>query len=144
MIGVNHALSGALIGKYLPWPLAIPVAFLSHFVLDLLPHFGIVHHKRDLSLFYKTVTVIDVALAFGIGVIILYWRDYHMFFGGLIACSPDFLWLFILHKGRTFDYREHDNAFSKFHIHIQKFERPWGIAIDCVAAVLMGIYFFKR
>lgn len=34
-------------GKYLPWPIAIPLAIASHFVLDALPHYGIDHKTRD-------------------------------------------------------------------------------------------------
>jgi hypothetical protein len=36
----NHLLTGAAIAKLLPSPVAIPIAFASHFVLDALPHFG--------------------------------------------------------------------------------------------------------
>jgi len=39
MVGSVHMLMGAAIGKALEDPaLVVPVAFLSHFVLDLLPH----------------------------------------------------------------------------------------------------------
>ena len=37
----NHILSGALIGSYVANPaVAVVLSFMSHFVLDALPHFG--------------------------------------------------------------------------------------------------------
>lgn len=51
MTATNHALTGALIGLTIhsPW-LALPLAFLSHFVLDALPHYdvpGETHEARQ-------------------------------------------------------------------------------------------------
>jgi hypothetical protein len=41
MTGFNHATTGALIAGVVVNPLvAIPLAFVSHFVLDAIPHFG--------------------------------------------------------------------------------------------------------
>ncbi len=42
MTGLNHATTGALISAAVVNPfLAVPVAFVSHFILDAIPHFGI-------------------------------------------------------------------------------------------------------
>lgn len=42
MLITNHVLSGALVGLLTPQPLAAAGAgFLSHFVLDVTPHFGV-------------------------------------------------------------------------------------------------------
>jgi len=42
MTAPNHALTGAIIGAVIPNPwLALPLAFLSHFVLDALPHYDV-------------------------------------------------------------------------------------------------------
>lgn len=40
MLAINHALGGAIIGLSVSNPaLAVPLAFVSHFVLDCVPHF---------------------------------------------------------------------------------------------------------
>ncbi|QQS18487.1 hypothetical protein IPL68_08015 [Candidatus Saccharibacteria bacterium] len=69
MIGFNHALVGGLIGKFVPWPIGVPLALASHFALDMLPHYGIDHAKRDSSRFWKIFFTIDffatLGLAFG-------------------------------------------------------------------------------
>lgn len=40
MTAVNHALAGSVIGALVANPFAWPLAFVSHFALDALPHFG--------------------------------------------------------------------------------------------------------
>ena len=40
MLGLNHTLSGGILALALPAPIAVPAAFISHFVLDAMPHFG--------------------------------------------------------------------------------------------------------
>jgi len=69
MTGFNHAASGGLIGALLPLPLAIPVALTSHFILDAFPHYGIPHHRRDGSSFWKIFGAVDVAAAFALGIL---------------------------------------------------------------------------
>ena len=53
MTGTNHALSGAVIATFLPAPVAIPVAFMSHFVLDAIPHFSVDKEKKNSHRIYK-------------------------------------------------------------------------------------------
>ncbi len=50
MTAPNHALTGAVIGLTVvnPW-LAIPFAFLSHFILDVIPHFGYANLPGDVD-----------------------------------------------------------------------------------------------
>ena len=50
MTATNHALSGALIGLAVMQPiLALPLAFVSHFMLDAVPHFGFDEHGGHLK-----------------------------------------------------------------------------------------------
>jgi hypothetical protein len=50
MTAINHALTGALIGLTVSHPvLAVPLAFVSHFALDAMPHYdppGDTHEER--------------------------------------------------------------------------------------------------
>jgi hypothetical protein len=144
MIAFNHALSGALLAKYLPLPIALPLAFVSHFVLDSLPHFGIPHHMRDHSKIWRIFSLIDIGGALVLAGLAISWHEYWMLIGGIIACSPDFIWVGRVLKSRSFKLDVHTHPFSKWHAKIQRFERPWGLIIDVIFASIMSFYFFKR
>jgi hypothetical protein len=63
MTATNHGLMGIVIGAYMPLPYAIPVAFVSHFILDALPHYGIPQKQRNRSKIYKRVVTVDTIAA---------------------------------------------------------------------------------
>ena len=139
----NHLLAGAALAKFLPMPIAIPLAFASHFALDALPHFGfrsIDERMRHITLF-RAVIVLD-----GIAAAILAWwllRSGHAawMFVGLVAYTPDMLWIYRFSVEEKFGRVEptKGNRFIQFHRNIQKYERMWGIAVEIVFSVL----FFK-
>ena len=137
MTGFNHAASGALIGKFLPLPIALPVALGSHFVLDKMPHYGIPHHHRDSKFFWKLFTTADVIAAFGLGGLAIYFHRYAMFACGFVACSPDFIWLARVVRTKSFDLSQNEHRFTKWHVRIQNWERPWGIWIELPLSVGM-------
>jgi hypothetical protein len=140
MIGFNHGLVGGLIGKYVPWPLAIPLAFASHFALDTLPHYGMEHRERDGSNFWKIFFTLDALATLGLALWAICFHHYAMFFGGLAAVIPDFVWVAKVIKHRTFNLKHHNSKFEKWHIDIQKHEYKWGIWIELpLAAVLFYI-----
>src|SRR5580704_3078554 len=112
MTGFNHAASGALIGKFLPLPVALPVAFASHFALDMLPHYGIPHEHRDTKLFWKVFTTLDAILTVCLGSAALYFHRYALFACGLVACSPDFIWLARVIRTRSFDLSNNQHKFT--------------------------------
>lgn len=136
MIGFNHAVTGIIIAKFVPLPLAIPLAFLSHFVLDALPHYGIEFHKRDDSKFWRIFCVVDFFAAWSLAAICIALGRYDMLICGLIAASPDFVWVSRFLKHKSFVMKDHEHWFSKFHARIQ-FERPWGVYIEVPLAALL-------
>lgn len=101
MILTVHFITGSAITKIIPnKPLAYFLAFLSHFILDALPH-------TDYSLkgasggwkkksFYKSVCSLALDLAFGIAFIIIWAIVFDNFdvwpalIGGLLGILPDF------------------------------------------------------
>lgn len=134
MIAINHALTGALVGLAIHAPIAaIPLAVLSHFALDAIPHFTddklkIESRKFTLYLF------IDAALC-GLLVLVLaflsppYWQL--AAFCAFLAASPDFMWApaFIRTlKGHKFILPRHPVAI--LHAKIQWFARPIGIIVE--------------
>lgn len=137
MTGINHALVGGLIAKYLPLPIALPLAFASHFVLDALPHYGIEHKKRDKSLFYKVFYVIDFLVAFGFAVTQILMGHYAIFLGGLVALLPDFVWVARVLRRRSYDLSNNKYWFTRWHAAIQRYEVPWGLWIEGPLAVIL-------
>src|SRR5687767_11983718 len=97
MTGLNHVLTGSAIAIAIQQPLLVaPLAFLSHFILDSLPHFGghpayEYGHKH----FYK-IMITDGLLAIG-AVITLMLAAPHLAVaiavGAAFATLPDFLLL---------------------------------------------------
>ena len=144
MLATNHALSGALIGSVLPLPIAIPVAFASHFLLDALPHYGITKKFRNKSRLYRLLVTSDIVIAFvgSIGLAVLH--KWYMEAGAYAAWAPDLLWViyyFTHHK--TLQIKP-TNTFMKFHLAIQWCERPWGIFVELAFfAALLPIYLYQ-
>jgi hypothetical protein len=62
-------------------------------VLDALPHYGIDHKQRDAKKFWKVFTTLDVFLTAGLAAWSICYQHYAMFFAGLAAVMPDFIWV---------------------------------------------------
>jgi len=135
MLTANHAATGAVIALNITNPIvALPLAFVSHFALDALPHFGYKEGGINLALkkpFTYFVLFLD-ALGCLILLYILWGGPLMAFVGALVADSPDlynFYRFFILQK-RIEKPMEQLNKFTQFHKKIQWGERPWGILVD--------------
>lgn len=137
MTGFNHGLVGGLIGKLVPFPLSLPVALASHFLLDMLPHYGIEQSERNKSKFWKVFFTIDVLATLGLAIYAINTRHYVMFLGGLLATAPDYLWVGKVVKSRSFDLSNHSNRFTRWHANIQRYERPWGIWIEIPLSLIL-------
>ena len=86
-------LAGGIIGITFSSPVAIPVAFASHFILDALPHYGVDDVKEVLGDWViRTDAVLVVSF-------LLYLLSSHIetsscaLVGAVSAASPDFAWL---------------------------------------------------
>lgn len=142
MIGFTHAAVGGFIAKFLPLPLAVPAAFASHFLLDMLPHYGIAQNKRN-QWFWKFFTTTDFVVAWAyLSYISLSRHHVAIFACAVVAASPDFLWVARIIRTRSFDLSSHKSRFTQWHADIQQYERPWGIYIEVPLAVLLGYLVF--
>lgn len=141
MTGFNHAAVGGLLAVALPLPIAIPLAFVSHFVLDALPHYGIPHKKRDKSRFWRIFTTFDVLIALFLlgGLSLFVWHRPDIFICGLAAASPDFIWVGRILRTRSFDLSKNASKFTKWHVRIQRFERPWGLYLELVFGAVLFV-----
>lgn len=135
MIGFNHALVGGLLGKVLPWPIAVPLALASHFALDTLPHYGINPSKRNNSKFWKVFFAGDFVATFSLAVWAVLNHHYAMFAAGLTGVMPDFIWVARVIRTRSYDFSSAESTYEKWHIRIQKYEFPGGIWIELPLAV---------
>lgn len=142
MIGFNHAVVGGFIGKFLPLPIALPVALVSHFILDSLPHYGIPHNQRN-GLVWRLTTIFDFFFSWGfLGYVLLSRHDWAMFACGITAASPDFIWVARIVRTRSFDLSKNKSRFTKWHARIQRYERPWGIWVELPIAIVLGYFAF--
>src|ERR1051325_2003067 len=97
MTGFNHGMTGAVIALTAKNPvLAVPLSFLSHYLIDFIPHFGFVQEevleKRfNLSLKFDFLFALFMMLILAIifpGHKILIWACM------IAAALPDIIWWF--------------------------------------------------
>lgn len=128
MTGFNHALTGAAIGLSLQKPvLIIPAALLSHFVLDVIPHFG-GHpvYEWGHRHFFKVIAF-DALMCIAVIVGLFVLAPQHAWLGVLgvvFAMLPDLSLIHYYTKGKP------KHWFHNFHLGIQWFERPPGLLVE--------------
>jgi hypothetical protein len=142
MTATNHALTGALIGLVIGQPLiALPVAFLSHFVCDAIPHYG----NDAVKLWsdnFKKLLVVDASVCVVLVAVLTYRHPAHWLlasFCAFMATSPDLLWI------RKFVYGLHNHRSQKQSRlerllgsdGIQWFQRPIGAVVEVAWAIGM-------
>lgn len=142
MTGTNHFLAGASIGLYISNPIiAVPAAFMSHFAMDALPHFGVAFDPRTNKRpkIFSRVVRADALVS----VLLFYFALTNLPALAVVcmiaALSPDFVWVY------KFTFKEKfgklppapKGKLSQIHKDIQKYERTWGLLVElAVAAVL--------
>lgn len=147
----NHVLAGSIIGVAIGQPvIALLVAFMSHFAMDALPHFGYPGNKgysevlkHRLSYQAGIATVITTLLVVILLIAKMKWLALS---AGIVAALPDALGIYNYRK-----YEKHDTKATgvikllhvKFHRAIQWCERPWGIYIEAITAVVLTIILSK-
>lgn len=134
MLGFNHALSGSIIAVLTPAPLVPLVALVSHFVLDLTPHFGNSDRVYPYTRSFKLWLTIDALLCLTVlGFAVTLFPDKWLIIsiGTFFATLPDFLWL-LYHKWQPwFD------TFLNWAEWIQWGERPYGWIFDAFYGLIM-------
>ena len=151
MTATNHVVTGAVVAAAIGQPaVALPVAFLLHFVLDALPHYG---HRDDepAAKSYerlKLLLPIDAAVAALILLAIVLAHPPNwpvMVLGGILCASPDMMWMpkFVRHLlGKASSAQP--NWLMRFHHWIQWGERGWGKYVEAVWFVVIGGLLLNR
>lgn len=137
MTATNHYITGLAIATVVQKPLlALPLAFVSHFVLDALPHFGDKDYRQKLPKFYL-IWRVDFVILMTLLIWTLIEAPLWFALAGFLGTSPDLAWVyrfqFLEKRGKY--HRPNMNWFNSFHSRIQKFERHWGLYVEI-------IYFF--
>lgn len=140
MTATNHALTGAAIGIFISNPAAALVtAFISHFLLDALPHYGSSDEKYLKSKRFALYLVLEAFLCFLIVLMLFILRPHHWLIAAIcafLAASPDLYWIRKYRAARANrNYRE--NMFGRFAGRIQWFQKPIGAYVE--VAWLIGI-----
>jgi hypothetical protein len=145
MTGANHIATGALIGATFSAPIVVPLAFVSHFVMDALPHFGNKGFSRRSKRFILVLTIDALIVAAITGAIIAL-KPHHwqlMLAGGVLAMAPDAVhapnFLRELH-GR--EMHTHESHLSRLHGRVQR-EYAWGIIVEAAWLALISPFLLR-
>jgi hypothetical protein len=149
MTAANHMLAGAVVAVGIQHPLLIaPIAILSHFVLDAMPHFGVHTHdaaKRNQHPLFRFMLVVDIAMTVALLLLlpsVLQGMVSHwvLIWGMCLAFLPDVVWVYHFFHGLRHSYQpKKKNWVSRFHSRIQWGERSWGVFIEIVFFAAMGV-----
>ena len=151
MRAINHALTGAVIGLTITEPLiAVPAAVVSHYVCDMIPHFGL-NQPMDRELRskpFRNLLYLDAVLCLGLVGVLAALRPQHWLLAAVCAfaaAAPD-LMSFNRYQAVLRHRPWHGNVYSRFAHGIQWFERPVGAVVEVAwfAAAIALLWPFLR
>lgn len=135
MTAINHSLTGAVIGLWVggPW-LAVPLAIISHYVCDAIPHFGLNVPPEAVLVTtkFRNYLLVEALLCFLLVMGLASLRPEHWLLAAacaFAAAAPDFLSVnryLTVRRGQTWT----PGRYTKFAQDIQWFERPIGGAVE--------------
>ena len=136
-------MTGGVVGLIIGGPLAIPVAFASHFVLDAMPHFGATTDDRvkNRKYFLRAIAIDGTFLIFVFTVAKVQNLPWYVYASMIAAMSPDFAWMYRY----VFDEKlgkldpKPMNSFNRFHARIQTSETLNGIWVEIFWFISMSI-----
>jgi hypothetical protein len=150
MTSSNHVMTGAVIALAVKQPeLAIPLAFISHFALDVLPHFGIYENdviRRNKHWLFRTVLSIDIPLMIVLLVVLPHLAaaavaPWIVFSSMAAAILPDSIWVYRFIREIKTKKWQPGGWYARFHQAIQRYEHPPGLIIELAWFVTMATAF---
>lgn len=153
MTAPNHALTGAIIGLTVTDPyVAMPLAFLSHFACDAIPHYDPPGDNNQERLgskrFIMEQLVAGAILCFLLVVCLALTRPQHWVAAAVcafLAASPDLFWIpRFVHRLRTGQDKPPKWWLLKFHARIQWKTGPSLWWVEAIWFVLCGAFVASR
>jgi len=144
MLSTPHILIGSAIVKIIPNPLiSLPLAFLSHFLFDFMPHW-------DFKIAFKPKPLLYALIDYALGLTIVFWLSladtdqFIIILGGISATLPDFMmagWKVLNIKLlNVFPL----NVLNNFHHNIQnRVNIIWG-SIFSIITILVSVYILVK
>jgi hypothetical protein len=151
MRAINHALTGAVIGLAIGKPVvALPLALASHFVCDVIPHYGANLSKANemKSKGFRHLLYIDALLCGGLVLLLAVRHPVHWWLAAacaFVAAAPDFASI-RQYKLATANKPLRPGAYVRFANGIQWFERPIGAVVEAawfIAAIVILVPFLR-
>ena len=145
----NHLYTGAAVALTVQRPITgMVLALLSHFLLDILPHYGqksesvISWFKHRATWLVEGLNLVGIPLL----VFLLWGQPWWIFMAALLAIAPDITWIFRYLYYERYGLVASKYMLTRFHDRIQRWERPWGAAIEIVffvsvVSVLFGLVY---
>jgi len=139
MTATNHALTGALIGLSVHQPfLVLPLAFMSHFLLDALPHGEVAGGYSGSSQFTQYL-IIDASLCGLLVAVLVVNQPSSWLLASIcafLAASPDLMWAqgYLRARKGIKTQLKPKYALARFHAWVQWYQRPLGWAVEAVWA----------
>jgi hypothetical protein len=143
MTGFNHGMTGAVLALVIKQPaLAVPLAFLSHFVTDMIPHFGL-GRENILNRKFTIILVADFIFSIFLMVVLAVLFPAHLWLIWacmIAAASPDLMWAYHhLYRVKIKHRKLKLGKIALFHSKIQWSQTLPGIAMEACWFILMGL-----
>lgn len=136
MIGVNHVATGVLVATIFSQPaLALPLALLSHFVIDAIPHWD---YKIGNNVAYQQLAMmLDLTLSLSLLLILSVSLDSStrlVIACGFLAALPDAMWLPYILKREKAPHAKNKvlGTLLRLHGNIQWNESSKGVYIEII------------
>lgn len=150
MTATSHAIIGASISLAVAQPaVALPLAFLSHFVADALPHIGLDEyggHAKKTHLFHRILAIDAAALSAFFGYLVLAGAPFVTFGCVILAGSPDVIWAYryVIQERRGKTKPAAKSLFSRFHSKIQWSQTLRGGFLEIPLSLLLFVYIVSK
>ena len=145
----NHLYAGAALAITVQHPvIGILAALGSHFVLDMLPHYG--RSEREVAKWfrYRATWFVEGMNIIGVPLLVylLWGQPWWVFAAAALAILPDVVWVFRYFYYERYGMEASQYLLTRFHDKIQWGERPWGafVEVPCfiglVVLLVMMVY----
>jgi hypothetical protein len=139
MLGFNHTLAGSIVAVIVPAPFIPIVALVSHFILDLSPHFGFRPQDNPYKKPFVFILILDGLMCIACTLLAMALFPDKWFLvgmGAFFGILPDLFWP-LWHKGPKWL-----DKFLDFAEWIQWGERPYGWIFDALYGFFMIVILY--